>query len=1451
MQNFLRIGLKVLFFTPFFYNFSYGQQVASPGGLNSDLRLWLKADEGVTQNGSVISWSDFSGNGLTAISTTSPPQYVAGGTGSLPYIAFDRTSSNFLKIPGGIFNNTSSVTNNWTYVVASTDNFAGSSGTVFNEMVAGGYYALALPYLKSAKAYFGLHPSSTSMTEMQEGLPMIISYGIAVNGNSIDGTQSSMWLNGTQTFTSSVGMPSIAGSNKDFFIGGGFLSGRNNPSIRSFDGRIYEIIVLNADPESVEHERVQSYLAIKYGIQKVSNDIPSTTSLDERDYFSSSENIIWDHSEATGFNQNIAGIGRDDLSGLDMNSTSNYSNPGIIGLHRNGSFLNDETFLLTGDNGESGILQSNLGNGLYAYSNRIWHVQSTGNSEVVDLYFNLDKFGYNISSNANDYVVISSGSQDFSSSNELGIGSSLVNGVLIVNDVDLSTVDYFRLALSSVNLTAPFEGPGDVDDGIALWLRADIGVTGTTAITSWTDQSGNNNHATATTTAPSLVTNDINGYPAIDFDGSGQYMSIDEGVFKPGILYKDFWTYTVVTSDKTSTNSVMNELVDRQSGGSGFVSVSIPYSNSSTLAHYMATGFSLSNSNPEAGSATPHVFATAYSDDNIPFSAFNKTEIWVDGSTRGASNSNMAPVVGTNTDMFIGAGWRGFHPGSFYRDGKIAEVIVYQAPLTALNHQKILSYLCLKYGISKKSENIASSVRDDRDYFASDNSVIWDYDQGHGCNRFITGIGRDDESGFNQVNSKAADSTDDVGNVYSDILTIQPSGSFTNDLSFVLWGNDDKGYDKITEGPFVGAQRLEQTWFVQKTGTVGNLDLVFDINAYAFSLPKQGGNFFLLVDSDGDRDFSNATSLGVPDIFSNKILYFNDRNIPDNVHIALGFSNDIRFENGAFAGGTGANGEPGTSDGNKSLIVLDAGARITADARIKSLSVESGASLEIEDNVAFVLRQGIVNNGEIFLGENTSLVQEGSSSYVNSGSGTYEILRSGWSNINAANFFSSPVKDAPLIDIPASGHLGVFHNTNPCGIYVFNASTQAWKYDYPIGTTADCGGGPLQFNGNHAYTDGVADNLMDVGRGYLVPGSPDMERIFVGNEINNGEYFIPIHWNTGGNNVNLLGNPYPSGIDIFNFLATNEFELEDGFIYLLDMPGTGGYGYGVVNMFGQYVGGQNGMGTHTTPPTSIASGQGFYVLADEFSSGAIYMDNFMRTGANNQFYKAQETIEHVEARFFLSNKDNETQSMVISINENATSGKDWSYDAPLPKLWSDMSLSSELEGRAMLIQTFHPNDFVNTTEIPIQIIVPTPGKYRLNMGLSNWPENLQLFLKNVSSGQIISIENEYVFNVQNIDDVKNVYSLVISNQGAKSGNTSSSQGMKIYQLGEELTIVPSEDLGDNQEISILDSRGVNIHTFGKGWSSYTYNTDQLASGVYLIVNTINGEKHEVQKIVIH
>ena len=55
--------------------------------------------------------------------------------------------------------------------------------------------------------------------------------------------------------------------------------------------------------------------------------------------------------------------------------------------------------------------------------------------------------------------------------------------------------------------------------------------------------------------------------------------------------------------------------------------------------------------------------------------------------------------------------------------------------------------------------------------------------QGHGCNRFITGIGRDDESGFNQVNSKAADSTDDVGNVYSDILTIQPSGSFTNDLS--------------------------------------------------------------------------------------------------------------------------------------------------------------------------------------------------------------------------------------------------------------------------------------------------------------------------------------------------------------------------------------------------------------------------------------------------------------------------------------------------------------------------------------------------------------------------------------------------------------------------------------------------------------------------------------------
>lgn len=56
-----------------------------------------------------------------------------------------------------------------------------------------------------------------------------------------------------------------------------------------------------------------------------------------------------------------------------------------------------------------------------------------------------------------------------------------------------------------------------------VWHRADIGVTGTTTVSSWADESGNGRHATGSGgTRPALVATDAsyNGHPTIDFAGA-------------------------------------------------------------------------------------------------------------------------------------------------------------------------------------------------------------------------------------------------------------------------------------------------------------------------------------------------------------------------------------------------------------------------------------------------------------------------------------------------------------------------------------------------------------------------------------------------------------------------------------------------------------------------------------------------------------------------------------------------------------------------------------------------------------------------------------------------------------------------------------------------------------------------------------------------------------------
>jgi hypothetical protein len=120
------------------------------------------------------------------------------------------------------------------------------------------------------------------------------------------------------------------------------------------DVNINEIIYYPWDLTNAERQRVESYLALKWGI---SQDQTVATN-----YVDGAGAIIWNATTMAAHNKNITGIGRDDCSALKQKqsksvNTANTGNLVAIGRdsvsnsngENNASFTADKSFLIWGD----------------------------------------------------------------------------------------------------------------------------------------------------------------------------------------------------------------------------------------------------------------------------------------------------------------------------------------------------------------------------------------------------------------------------------------------------------------------------------------------------------------------------------------------------------------------------------------------------------------------------------------------------------------------------------------------------------------------------------------------------------------------------------------------------------------------------------------------------------------------------------------------------------------------------------------------------------------------------------------------------------------------------------------------------------------------------------------------------------------------------------------------
>ncbi|UZR98696.1 T9SS type A sorting domain-containing protein [Chondrinema litorale] len=387
----------------------------SPGGISDDIELWLKADLGAQNGTSSASdgqdldyWLDkaIARQNDGSSSQLSPPTFYDNSTDNInfnPIIDFDGETMGFDLADDYIFFTDSSkgVT---IFAIAKADStkssktrqyitdfgFAGNEGFGFTYGYdnVSGYTAISA----DGGAFENSHSFLTSSVILRYSIDFSTEAGIYINNNLITSTDKVVAMLSENEIRASSSHGEVKGP---FTIGSQSKSGSiSSNDYRMFDGKLGEIIVYADDLTSAQIQRIESYLAIKYGIT-----LGSTSST--YNYLNSYGSTVW-AGDAT-FQNDVAGIGRDDRSGLNQKQSKSTESDDIliIGLgsiastnSANGNtFSNDISYLMWGNNNEGNFGYSESGttvNGedITIRLARVWKAQETGTLGTVHVQFN-------------------------------------------------------------------------------------------------------------------------------------------------------------------------------------------------------------------------------------------------------------------------------------------------------------------------------------------------------------------------------------------------------------------------------------------------------------------------------------------------------------------------------------------------------------------------------------------------------------------------------------------------------------------------------------------------------------------------------------------------------------------------------------------------------------------------------------------------------------------------------------------------------------------------------------------------------------------------------------------------------------------------------------------------------------------------------------------------------
>ena len=405
---------------------AYNSSVNGPGGVvNADFRLWLKANRGINVDTEfkVHTWKDLGSLGKDATQTTpaNRPTFIDNVSSNInfnPVVKFENNGSTLNQY---MSNSTNGYYTHETFIVMVPEGAISAPMTIISGTSASNP---SYPNVNNENSGIGLGNFSSRLSNeklwfnqwqttdapyysVADDLGDYSKAGIINTRNKtttasdgIDLLFNSVNVSNQTSISSNLTYTNLGYNDGGLWRGTPYNIGKNynDPTYGNLNGRVAEILSYAARVPDADRPKIETYLAIKYGITLGVNGT-------SKNYVDSGGNIIWNSANNAGFNYNIAGIGRNVDSDLyqKQSKSSNDPNEVTIGLGviaaTNSANINqckkDRDFLVWGsDNGtytESGTNTTTISSGVSTSTTRInkkWKIVETnnhieGNVEIV------------------------------------------------------------------------------------------------------------------------------------------------------------------------------------------------------------------------------------------------------------------------------------------------------------------------------------------------------------------------------------------------------------------------------------------------------------------------------------------------------------------------------------------------------------------------------------------------------------------------------------------------------------------------------------------------------------------------------------------------------------------------------------------------------------------------------------------------------------------------------------------------------------------------------------------------------------------------------------------------------------------------------------------------------------------------------------------------------------